>query len=134
MNDNVSVSVAKYEPRIAFVGNPAFGFDDKACLEERMLDAIELRELLVRPSSRRGPLRPRDYRAGHEKLIFPASKGLAFTTSMHGRQDALPVSDERWVKAGGGNATWPPWPSPRRCTRCPLDHAVDAVDPGHYGR
>ena len=56
MNDDMSITMAKYEPRIALIRNPAFGFDDKAGLEKRMLDAIKLRELPVRPSasSRRG--------------------------------------------------------------------------------
>src|SRR5208337_3283600 len=55
MNDDMSITMAKYEPRIALIRNPAFGVDDKAGLEKRMLDAIKLRQLPVRPSaSRRG--------------------------------------------------------------------------------
>src|SRR5271165_4346025 len=71
MNDDVSVRVTKYEPRIALIRKPGLGFDDNACLDKRMLDAIKLRELVVRPSACRGnPPRPREYRATHDVLTL----------------------------------------------------------------
>jgi len=71
MNDDVSVRVTKYEPRIALIRKPALGFDDNACLDKRMLDAIKLRELVVRPSAGGGnPPRPREYPATHDVLTL----------------------------------------------------------------
>ncbi len=51
MNDDMSISTAKYEPRIALIRNPAIGFDDNARLEKGILDTIKLGELLARPSA-----------------------------------------------------------------------------------
>jgi hypothetical protein len=93
MNDNVSVSMAKYEPRITLIRNPAFRFYNEACLAKRMLDAIELRELAIRPSPLRSPLWPSDYRAGHDELVVPASNVLVFYDV--NKRRTISTTDER---------------------------------------
>src|ERR1700722_6126948 len=67
MNDDMSITMAKSEPRAALIRNPAFGFDGKACLKKRILHAIKLRKLVVRPPARRRR-RPhqREYRTTHD--------------------------------------------------------------------
>ena len=81
MNDDMSISMAKNEPRIALVRNPAFGFDGKACLEERMLDAIKFRKLVVRPPAcRRRRPRQREYRTTHSNshCLHPGASPARF--------------------------------------------------------
>src|SRR5271157_1221894 len=81
VDDDMSITSAIYEPRIALIRQPAFGFDDKACLEKRMLDAIKLRELLVRPSAcTRSLPHQREDRTTHVKLTLPAYKAFRAQT------------------------------------------------------
>src|SRR5271170_81456 len=77
MSDDMSITVTKNEPRIALIRNPTFGFDSKACLEKRMLDAIKFRKLLVRPPAcKRRRSRQREYRTTHDKLTSPPSSSF----------------------------------------------------------
>src|SRR5271170_4805307 len=72
VNDDISVNMAKNEPRIALIRNPTFGFNGKAGLEKRMLNTIKLRKLLICPPARRRrwPLQP-EYVTAHDKSTSP---------------------------------------------------------------
>src|ERR1700678_4125832 len=71
----MSITMAKNEPRIALIRNSAFGFNGKACLEKRMLNAIKFRKLFVCPPARRRR-RPRqtEYVTAHNKPTSPISR------------------------------------------------------------
>ena len=84
VNDDLPIGVTEDEPRIAFIRHAAVRLDRDGRLIERVFDAIELGELVVRPGGARlGPPRPLQNRPPHPSPVYqPVLKARAITSSV----------------------------------------------------